>query len=376
MSRRASTLLAALTAGSALFPGRATAGAYQVTLGAGFTVWIADGRLQPGIQAVANVEYLAATTTVQDFSGSYYYPLATSPAPIVGGDVRVGWQGNRDFWGSLRGTGGLARTWCCGYTGGFAGVATMEVAAGVEFALDRPVSLSVGAVAASVAPPAGGSLDYATHPATSLGADVIWWPTRPVAARLCIDVGVTLIDVHYGDFPPGVGRPLRTAGGHALPAAWVPSSAIRHASALVAQGRSELASVATFLRLERELTRLQAPAHLVARARQSAEEEARHAALCFDLVASRFGPVKVAPLPALPRRFADRREALRCHAQEALDDGIVGEAVAADWCMAQAVDSRDGEYADRQHAIATEETSHASYAADVHRWSTRVWIAH
>lgn len=141
-----------------------------------------------------------------------------------------------------------------------------------------------------------------------------------------------------------VGRPFRVGGVPELPAEGA--------------GAEELASVATFLRLARELRALGAPAALSARCLAAARDEAVHAALhgfrsCWS--------------PDLtPRRLS-----LRQLAVESLVDGVVNEGMAAADARRRAELEREDGPARAWACIAADEARHAALSGDVLSWCVR-----
>lgn len=161
-----------------------------------------------------------------------------------------------------------------------------------------------------------------------------------------------------------VGRPVRGEdGAPVLPAAIGGNATWRE------RGRGEQASVAAFQRLAAELAQVGAPAGLVARAREAAREEARHALLSYAL-ASRSGPVRVGATPGWSRRPGGRAGLVRL-AVESLREGVIDETRGARDAATAA--ERAGDPVERvvEASIAVEEARHAALAEDVVAWGRR-----
>lgn len=161
------------------------------------------------------------------------------------------------------------------------------------------------------------------------------------------------------------GRPARddTGGRAAIDAG--PGGAV---SRWRERARDELEAVAAFLNLAAELAELGAPTELIARCRLAAEDEARHAAVCFGRAAELSGvAVKGQPLRAKTRSFGTHREGLITLARESLVDGYVNEGAAVRALLDEARQAgpRDAVLLRR---IATEEQSHSLLGLDVARW--------
>ena len=126
----------------------------------------------------------------------------------------------------------------------------------------------------------------------------------------------------------------------------------------------ERASVHAFVRLERELRAHGAPDELVASARRSAREEARHTALTAKL-ATKYGAR--ADRPRL--RAASAKRPLVALAIENAEEGCAVEtfgAVLAEW---QARHARDEDAARVYAALAEDEARHAELSWQVHAWA-------
>jgi hypothetical protein len=124
----------------------------------------------------------------------------------------------------------------------------------------------------------------------------------------------------------------------------------------------EAASVVAFERLADELTKHGAPTELIARARRSRDDEARHAHVMEGFV-TRLGstplPLEVSPLP--PR-------SLFAMALENAVEGCIRETYGALVAHYQASAAESAELRDAMRSIAEDETSHASLSWDVADW--------
>jgi hypothetical protein len=123
----------------------------------------------------------------------------------------------------------------------------------------------------------------------------------------------------------------------------------------------------TFLRLAHELVAVGAPAALVARARDAADDELRHADLCRAAA----GGIALADLPthvARPR-FANRSSAaLAVLAAEAWCEGCLNETAAATEA-ALAATRAEGAVASMLAAISRDEHAHAELS-----WAVLGWV--
>lgn len=137
----------------------------------------------------------------------------------------------------------------------------------------------------------------------------------------------------------------------------------------VRAAREEAAAVLAFERLERELAQHGAPAELIESARQSAEDERRHAML-FRREAVRLAEALGVPIDAgstdLEQSFAERSlfEMLVENAHE----GCANETYAALVATHQAEHARDGRLGAMFASIAADERDHAILAYRVHAW--------
>lgn len=128
----------------------------------------------------------------------------------------------------------------------------------------------------------------------------------------------------------------------------------------------ELSSVWTFLRLAAELAAAGAPAELIARALDAADDEVRHAELCAQAA----GGVELAALPmiaAQPRFTTRSPRALATLAVEAWLEGCLNETAAAEEARLAA---RDAEInVEMLTAIARDEDRHAELS-----WAVLAWV--
>lgn len=123
----------------------------------------------------------------------------------------------------------------------------------------------------------------------------------------------------------------------------------------------EAASVEAFEQLAAQLESWGAPAELIARCRQAAEEERRHAEAVAQLAEARGAPSHA---PACEPAGADLQAVALHNAVE----GCVHEtwaALAAHW---RAKRAEDADVREAYQVIAEEETRHAQLAWDLHRW--------
>ena len=178
----------------------------------------------------------------------------------------------------------------------------------------------------------------------------------PVRAQGCgasTPNGETVVACYYC---AGTGR--RAEGCAAPPAVTdTPGSFLAHCAHLEAE------SVHAFRRLARELKAHAAPAPLVARARQAAAEEVRHARIMADLALG-YGVVASRPLaPGQPVR------PLAAVARENAVEGCVRETYGVLVAMWQAGRAGDPEVRRALQRIAGDEARHAQLAWDVAAWA-------
>jgi hypothetical protein len=171
---------------------------------------------------------------------------------------------------------------------------------------------------------------------------------------------------------PGVpGRPIRVAGRALAPdvvafggTRCAEDLAVRDHLARAAQ--LEYSSVWTFLRLAAELAAVGAPAELVARALDAADDEVRHAELC----ARAAGGLALAQLSmsAAQLRFTRRSlHALATLAAEAWSEGCLNEGAAAEEAWLASAEAH-GPARSMLATIARDEDGHAALAHDVLAW--------
>lgn len=133
----------------------------------------------------------------------------------------------------------------------------------------------------------------------------------------------------------------------------------------LADALSEHASIASFERAARELEAVDAPAALVAATRDAADDEVRHARLCFGLASAYAGePLGPGPLTPPPDRAAN----LVRLAVDTFVEGCVGESVAAAAVQRAATRCADPVVAAALQSIADDEARHAALA-----WRTVAW---
>jgi hypothetical protein len=127
----------------------------------------------------------------------------------------------------------------------------------------------------------------------------------------------------------------------------------------------EAASVLAFERLAAELSGFGAPAELIARARRSARDEARHAR-AMTALAARHGATPPAVVAAPPEA-----RALEAMAIENAVEGCVHETYGAAVAVWQARRARDQAVRGAMRAIARDEASHAELAWAIAAWASR-----
>ncbi len=129
----------------------------------------------------------------------------------------------------------------------------------------------------------------------------------------------------------------------------------------------EHASIASFARFTLELLALGAPPDLVADAQRAGLDEVRHARLCFAL-ASQYGGAPVGP-SALDVSGAMAASDLQSVAVRAVEEGCVGETVAALLAAEQAQGAQDEGLRATLAGIAEDEARHAELAWRAVRWA-------
>jgi len=177
----------------------------------------------------------------------------------------------------------------------------------------------------------------------------------------------------YGGLSVSIaGRPIRHDGKIALPRSVARGRMGMASREWLERARTEHASVPAFRQLAAELSALGAPRRLIGRTLGAAEDERRHALLCYGMVERLTGaPVTIGTTPAWSVRGGDRAARLSRIARESLHDGIIGEGQAADDARARRDASSDELVARVEHAIVVEESAHASLAQDVLLWARR-----
>ena len=156
-----------------------------------------------------------------------------------------------------------------------------------------------------------------------------------------------------------LGRPVRDAAGQGI----LPCNDGTDPTWLET-AREEHAAVASFVVLAHQLTALRAPRALIGRAWQAAAEEAGHAVAAY----ARAGTTHIRPLRLPSRPVRDRRTTVARIAHEALWDGVINEALAADDVLRQRDDAHEDALARHLDRVHTEERSHIELNADVWRW--------
>jgi hypothetical protein len=134
--------------------------------------------------------------------------------------------------------------------------------------------------------------------------------------------------------------------------------------------RGEHASVASFARFTLELLGLGAPAELVRDAQEAALDELEHARLCFAVVrrvsGESFGPGPLEGADAAPRR------SLAACAAAAVQEGCVGETIAAAIASAEHEVASDPIVREALERIAADEARHAEIAFRFVAWALAV----
>ncbi|MFK7928827.1 MAG: hypothetical protein AB8H79_11610 [Myxococcota bacterium] len=167
------------------------------------------------------------------------------------------------------------------------------------------------------------------------------------------------------------GRPLRDQAGSRVPIVLTQHAPPPPSERWIRAGTDELEAVTAFLNLARELRTLGAPAVLIGRCLDAADDEAAHAILCFGRAAE-LGAGRVVALPLRPaaRPVSTRKSALHQLARECWFDGYLNEGRAAAALQARACAARDDRDARIYARIAGEERAHARLGLDVARWCT------
>ena len=176
------------------------------------------------------------------------------------------------------------------------------------------------------------------------------------------------------------GRPLRRNDARAplAGAQWIASlrersSEDRAARVWAERACLEWASVPAFCELARQLEVSGAPAGLIARARDAAADELRHAAISAQAAAGLAAAPTLAldPPVSSERSVASGRAAIVRLAVESFLDGCIGEGTAAAVAAREAELARD-DIARLQRTIACDEARHAELAWDILEWTVAV----
>lgn len=162
--------------------------------------------------------------------------------------------------------------------------------------------------------------------------------------------------------PVFVGSPRQTRSN--LATRLGPARSRRLAAHFSRSASTECASIPAFLALARDLARAGAPASLVARARQSAREEANHTRLCTQL-AGEFAEFDVGTIvpPLPPVVDQDELTLLKRLAVESFWDGCVGEGAAAAQARRQRTATNLAPVADALTIVARDEQTHADLSS-------------
>jgi hypothetical protein len=139
------------------------------------------------------------------------------------------------------------------------------------------------------------------------------------------------------------------------------------AEAWTANGLLEHASVASFARVSLSLLAAGAPADLLARTQEAALDEILHARLCFAL-ASAYRGETVSPGPFPVAGAVSVATTLAAVAASAVEEGCVGETVAAIVAAEQLARATDPAVRAALSRIAADEARHAELA-----WATVAW---
>lgn len=206
--------------------------------------------------------------------------------------------------------------------------------------------------------------------------------------QCCYEVTIT-DDCCYGDNCPVEGRPLVLEGAMVLAptvrgatgwpcdlAPTAPSSApeptdaerAHLAAAWLHAAHQEHASIASFSRFSLELLAFGAPPELVAAAHSAALDEIGHARACFGLASRHAGePLGPGALP-LPAALPVARSLAEV-AAATVEEGCVGETLAALFAAEQRAAASDPEVCAALETIAREEARHAELGWAAVRWA-------
>ncbi len=139
------------------------------------------------------------------------------------------------------------------------------------------------------------------------------------------------------------------------------------AEAWLADAQMEHASVASFARFTLELLALGAPSDLVEASQRASMDEVEHARLCFG-IASRFAGRAMGPAP-LAMEGAMRGGSLAESAAWAVEEGCIGETIAAMTAHAQRDVAEDEGVRAALDRIADDEERHAMFAWRFVAWA-------
>lgn len=213
-------------------------------------------------------------------------------------------------------------------------------------------------------------------------------------ARIAYSIGRDWLVAGGVRFPPltyaafcGTGRRLRREDGPARLAGAVigtggrcpgeldleslPESSVRAAQVWTHRACLEWASVPAFCEVAAQLRACHAPADLVARARDAATDELRHAVLSAGLARDLAGTEAISLDPAAADRRAPAvgRGGLVRLAVESFVDGCVSESAAAALAADEAAGAGDLAVGRLQRAIAADEARHAELAWAIVEWA-------
>ncbi len=170
------------------------------------------------------------------------------------------------------------------------------------------------------------------------------------------------------------GRPLRRRRRQVLPPVVATGDEAEAGARWVACAAEEKASIRAFDELADQLTRLDAPAALVHRARRAAQDEEHHTAACLAIASQLGCDGTVGGLPPPRPRVATpiprplRRAHLQLLVRESIVDGMLGEGVAAERLRVGGVHAAPPAIRAILARLAADERTHAALAADIVRW--------
>jgi hypothetical protein len=191
----------------------------------------------------------------------------------------------------------------------------------------------------------------------------------------------------YGVIRPRRGRPLRQLDGSTAAAPlceqrdWAaffalgdlgldPEARARAAAVWAEDAALEHASVAEFSRISLALMGLGAPARLIALAQRAALDEIRHAETAYG-IASALAGRSLGP-GRLDLSATDVTPSLIALVQDTLEDGCIGEALAALELAVAATTVTDPALAEAMTAMADDERRHAELGYAILRWALEV----